>query len=574
MDPQFYPTPSRLARKAWATFQNRQFLRVLEPEAGNGDLAKAAPFLADGGREFIGIDCCELDITRHPALKAAGLPVVGVDFLEMRDGSLYSHIIMNPPFADGASHVLKAWDILWDGEIVAILNAETVKNPFSRERQLLVSLVQRHGSCEYLQEAFQDPDTQRKTDVEVALVHLTKVANFQVDIMGAILDNTTRDRLDRAQEEGEEAGQQSLILPASFVENAVTAYEAAMTAAREAVFAQARQHYYEAFLGATLAQRNGEAPRETLLSSKEFVTHELVERYKKIKDRAWTGILRSSTVLDKLSSAAQRRVESDFEAISALEFTVSNVYGFLKGIVECQGDIQMDMACDVFDLFTRYHTDNTVFYRGWKSNDRHRTCGLRLKTTRFVLPGHKTESWHRDLDYSSRQVVRDIDKVFAMLDGKSAPALSLEALFASAFEELRAGARKSASYFDVRYYPGTGTIHFFPTNKSLVDRLNRIVGRRRQWLPPEEKRVSEAFWLQYDQAEKLDKEVRQEIRKSRVSYGHAPEWAIFADSYEDQRKEAANAAIDTALRHVQERHGITEEMITSDTDKQLLLTVA
>ena len=567
---QFYPTPRALARKAWALFQDRGFRRVLEPEAGNGDLAKAAPFWGNYRGTSRNIDCCELDITRHPALKAEGLPVVGVDFLEMRDGAMYSHIIMNPPFADGASHVLKAWEILWDGEIVAILNAETLRNPFSRERQLLAGIIERHGSCEYLAEAFQDPDTQRKTDVEIALVHLKKTANFQVDIMGAILDNTVRDRRDRAQEEGRTVGQQDLILPASFIENTVIAYEAAITAAREAVFAQARQHYYEAFLGATLAQRNGEAPAETTASSKEFVTKELTERYHQIKDRAWTGILRSSTVLEKLSSAAQRRVESDFETISALEFTISNVYGFLKGIVECQGDIQMDMACDVFDLFTRYHTDNTVFYRGWKSNDRHRTCGMRLKTTRFVLPGHKTESWHRDLGYNSRQVMHDIDKVFAMLDGKTAPATGLETLFASAFEELRSGARKCASYFDVRYYPGTGTIHLFPTNKALVDRLNRIVGRRRQWLPPEDARVSDAFWLQYNQAEKWDKEVRAEIRKAPSSRWNPPEHGV--TSSDTGTREESSVVVDAALRVTQERHGITEERIASDTKNQLLLT--
>jgi hypothetical protein len=567
---QFYPTPRALARKAWALFQDQGFRRVLEPEAGNGDLAKAAPCWPDYQRMRRTIDCCEIDITRHPALKAKGLAVVGIDFLEMRDGAMYSHIIMNPPFAAGASHVVKAWEILWDGEIVAILNAETLRNPFSRERQHLVRLIERHGSCEYLAEAFQDPDTQRKTDVEIALVYLKKTANFHVDIMGAILDNATKDHRDRAREEGKAAGQKDLILPASFIENTVTAYNAAMTAAREAVFAQARQHYYEAFLGATLAQRNGEAPADTLSSSKEFVTRELAERYDTIKDRAWTGILRSSTVLDKLSSAAQRRVESDFETIRALEFTTSNVYGFLSGIVECQGDIQMDMACDVFDLFTRYHTDNTVFYRGWKSNDRHRTCGMRLKTTRFVLPGHK--SLYRGLDYYSYQTLRDIDKVFAMLDGKSAPALSLETLFASAFEELRSGARKSASYFDVRYYPGTGTIHFFPTNKTLVDRLNRIVGRRRQWLPPEDVRVSDAFWLQYNQAEKWDKEVRAEIQKAPRSQWSPAEFGVMSSDAET--REESSIAVDAALRAIQERHGVTEERIASDTQNQLLLTVA
>lgn len=70
---------------------------------------------------------------------------------------------MNPPFNQGCKHVLHAWDILFDGEIVAILNAETVKNPFSAERRLLAQLIEDHGSVEYIKDAFMDPDTQRKT---------------------------------------------------------------------------------------------------------------------------------------------------------------------------------------------------------------------------------------------------------------------------------------------------------------------------------------------------------------------------------------------------------------------------
>jgi len=64
-------------------------------------------------------------------LKASGrqVAVVGHDFLEFKMGAIYSHIIMNPPFSQGAAHVLHAWHILYDGEIVALLNAETVRNP-------------------------------------------------------------------------------------------------------------------------------------------------------------------------------------------------------------------------------------------------------------------------------------------------------------------------------------------------------------------------------------------------------------------------------------------------------------
>ncbi len=75
---------------------------------------------------------------------------------------------MNPPFADGAKHVLKAWEILFDGEIVAILNAETLKNPYSKERKLLFKLIEQYGEVEYLQQIFAGVDAERQTNVEIA----------------------------------------------------------------------------------------------------------------------------------------------------------------------------------------------------------------------------------------------------------------------------------------------------------------------------------------------------------------------------------------------------------------------
>lgn len=70
-------------------------------------------------------------------------------------------------------------------------------------------------------------------------------------------------------------------------------------------------------------------------------------------------------MLSRLSSGAQKRVESEFEQLKKLEFTVSNVYGFLLGIIEGQGQIRIDMACDIFDQITRYHTENSCYYNAW-----------------------------------------------------------------------------------------------------------------------------------------------------------------------------------------------------------------
>jgi hypothetical protein len=51
------------------------------------------------------------------------------------------------------------------------------------------------------------------------------------------------------------------------------------------------------------------------------------------------------------------------------------------------------------------------------------------------------------LDWDARQRLGDIDKVFAMLDGKHAPEVSLASVFENQFKALKAGERIDASYF-------------------------------------------------------------------------------------------------------------------------------
>lgn len=506
---QFYPTPKTLAIRAWSLFQNKTFARVLEPSAGDGALAGAGTSRFSY-RSQPSIDCIEIDITKHSVLRDAGFNVVGVDFMQFEGGAIYSHIILNPPFYYGAQHVLKAWECLWDGEIVAILNAETILNPFSKERQMLVNLISQYGSVEFIKDAFLGEGVVRQTNVEVALVYLRKQANLNLDVFGHI-DSLTRDHVNGVELAEQFEQMKELALPNSFVENVVTAFDASVKATKEAIFAQAKANYYEGLLGKTMAQLQAGSSDVRDSTTIKWVQSELAVRYEALKDRAWASVLRSSNVTSKLSSKAQNRLESDFDKIKQLQFTCTNVYGFLCGLVENQGKIQIEMACDVFHLITSYHSDNTVYYKGWKSNDKHRTCGMKIKTSRFVIPGHRADSWQSTPSWKTCQMLRDFDKVFAMLDGRVTPEVSLENVFKSGYASLKNGERMSSSYFDIRFYPGVGTIHFFARDKKLMERFNLIVGRHHQWLPPEDARVGKAFWLHYEKAEAMDKTVRQKV---------------------------------------------------------------
>ncbi|MYM92661.1 DUF4942 domain-containing protein [Duganella vulcania] len=591
MDFQFYPTPIALAHQAWHKFKNRNFIRVMDPSAGEGHLLKGRPASMEyhfrhRDQPF---DVCEIDAKFHPTLREQKHTIVGHDFLQYTGGAWLTHIIMNPPFAYGVQHVLHAWDILWDGEIVAIINAETIRNPNSAQRKQLVRLIEQNGEVEFIENAFNGPDAERPADVVIALVYLRKQADIAADITGNLFNDL---RQERQSAEGLAAGfkeEQQLALPNRSIDNMVLAFNAAVSALRAATFAQAKATYYASLLGQTMEQTGATSESNTELGAAPTknetrtltldVMSVLHEGYKDLKNRAWTGVLKSTSLKDRLSSQAQQRLTAEFVNIQQLEFTVNNIYGFLLGVIEKQGDLQIEMACDVFDSITKYHSDNAVYFKGWKSNDRHRTCGMRLRTHRFVLP--RFTAFKSELDSGSYQRLADFDKVFAMLDGKLEPEVSLVHVFKTHYRDLCSGARISSSYFDVRYYPGAGTIHFFARDKAIVDRLNRMVGKQRQWLPPNDRVVNDVFWQQYEGAEKLDKEIREEISniektKYRNHFGHCGAVGSLASSDAETRL-AAQALVAEATTTVLQKHDMDYELQLSGTGahgQQILQLVA
>ena len=208
---------------------------------------------------------------------------------------------LTPPFSNGAAHVLKAYDAIWDGEIVAILNADSVRNPFSRERQRLVDLIEQFGSYEIIEGAFAVPDADRKTDVDVALVYLKKTANVTSDIVGDLIGDLREDAERGAGLAGDYAPEQAVALPNSFIENSVITLNAAVSAMRDSVRSEARARHYAAMLGDTMAVHCGAQGSSRADFTTDWVKSELGQRYDELKDRAWANLLRSSDVTSRLS---------------------------------------------------------------------------------------------------------------------------------------------------------------------------------------------------------------------------------------------------------------------------------
>ena len=213
MNYQYYPTGAHTAAKMWAKFK-RKVTHVCDPSAGKGNLIAHAkdgfkdltedqiPWLKDVNDEVITqgrfsirlrenarkkfadireIGGIEIDFQHHPNLKELGVKVIGYDFMEVTSLATVDSVIMNPPFQDGVSHVLHAWDCVYDAELVAIINAESLRNPYSADRKHLAELINKYGSVEFLQDEF-ITDVERSTTVEIALLYLAKVPPRYLDM--------------------------------------------------------------------------------------------------------------------------------------------------------------------------------------------------------------------------------------------------------------------------------------------------------------------------------------------------------------------------------------------------------
>lgn len=111
-------TPPELAKELVALAGVRKDSRVLEPEAGIGNIADASKEVTDH------VDCIERMTDFCEILKLKKHNVIGNDLLTAETAPIYDAVVMNPPFSEECEHIKRAFDFLRPGgSLVAVCSS-------------------------------------------------------------------------------------------------------------------------------------------------------------------------------------------------------------------------------------------------------------------------------------------------------------------------------------------------------------------------------------------------------------------------------------------------------------------
>ena len=473
----FYPTPAHLVRKMIEKVNFHFVDSMLEPSAGKGNLALPT---IQAWRRSVGdydghktpdMDCIEIDPNLRAILKDKGLRVVHDDFLTYNTRKEYSLIIMNPPFEDAARHILKAISLLKpEGQLVALCNAETLRNPCTNERNLLVRTL---GDCsiEYLEGEFLTAE--RKTDVVTAMITYKAPASDLGDSLILEKLRAGHKYVDMSPE------RTAALAKSDYVEAIIDRYnyevESGIKLIREY---RAIEHMVSATKGnysATMSLSMGYNERATETSWVRAVRH-----------KYWSMLFADPRFVSQLTDNLRQDLYRKVTDLENYEFSYFNIKEIMIQMNAHVSEGVESTIMALFDDWTRkYHYDenskNRHYFDGWCTNDAFAV------NKRVIIPLRAYTDWGSRIEpefraHNVREKLADIEKVFNYLDGGRTPEKDLTAVLEEA-EKTGKTDRIETKYFFLTFYK-KGTCHIEFKNMDLLAKFNIFAARGKNWLPP------------------------------------------------------------------------------------------
>ncbi len=486
---QFYPTPKSLSDKMLSKIDFSKVKSILEPSAGKGDLCDAVKAYkikcfekeyGEGtakGNVLLLIDCVEIDKSLRDVLKGKNLNVVGNDFLEYTTYTQYDLIIMNPPFADGDKHLLKAIEMSKNGgQICCILNAETLKNPYSVYRQdLLTQLEKYDADIEYVSDAFTNAD--RTTDVEVAIVYIKiPQVKYSFDYFNNLM-----------------AGEE--------FQNIYDQFNNSQLATNDTIANILRQYNDECRLGLTLIDtyeklesliptetKNNSSLISLSVMSSEIEIEKLSNLSKKnkyireLRYKYWTILFQTKEMSNLFTDSVRNKFRAKVEELRNYDFTFHNIKTLQIELSQNLSDNIEEAILDKFEELTYKHSldcsKNIHYYNGWQTNDAYAI------NKKVIIPCYGMyDSRYGWSLYKVHDFLEELEKIFTYLDagrteGEDAHSIIHKAVYTRQYN----GERLNFKYFDCEFKKKC-TIHLWFTNLDLLKKFNIFGANKKGWLP-------------------------------------------------------------------------------------------
>jgi len=468
----FYPTPSEIADELVDGMLNKYGQgTILEPSAGSGNLCKALERASSKMNRYNNvncyINCIEISANLRAILKDNGYNVVHDDFLTFKPHTYYDGIVMNPPFSLGAKHLLKALEIMQDGgKVHCILNAETLRNPYTNERKYLVQQLSKYNAeIKYMQNAFLDAE--RKTDIEIAVV--------KVDIPKPSKESRIYIELQREKEvRDNESPEYYALVNADPIKAAIERYNMAADGIKKLYD---EFNAIAPFIGTCYEGDNHPTTIMSISVDYHTAIHNLRGMY-------WRKLFELPQIRNSLTNTMLSDYNKRLKELEEYEFSMYNISAIRQEIAaNLVSGIKSELI-KLFDNWTNLHynkeySKNIHYFNGWCTNNAYKVCD------KVIFHCNAFDCWDNKFrHYQVEDNLRNIERVLHFLDTNG------QDYNADELRQILIQAEKDDNYHKIpfKYFTATfykkGTCHIEFTNKDILKSFNAFACQHKGWLPP------------------------------------------------------------------------------------------
>ncbi len=495
-NPNFYPTPKELLIKMTSKVQKWwEIKNILEPSAGSGTIIDYLRRSGELRNSYVNISAIEIDPELQAILrgkdikllksqgdlpyewKGAEADLIDSDFLKYNGQEHFDLIIANFPFSDGDAHLLKAIDIMFSGQIVCLLNAETIKNPYSNRRRLLVSkLEELNAEIEYIEDAFLDAE--RKTPVEVALIYI----NVDREVETHLYEGMKKD--EEMEIEGLEEKKE--VATRDGIKNLVINFNRE----RETVINQIVDFYKNYYLVSKhLSLKVNSSEEDQNQRGKnltEIMKAKINTFLRELKKSYWQQVTKLPEVKRKLTSKKREEFRAEIEKYQYMEFSESNIRQFVINLIERFPKMIDETIEKLFDDFTSYalrdnswgdeeYKKNIHYFNAWKTNN-----GFKINK-KVIMPFYLDMRWSGfKIDFQKEDFLNDVDLVISYFSTEP----QKESLYETCKQALEEGQNRKidSKFFEISIFK-KGTIHFLFKDEDILRRFNIEACKMKKFLP-------------------------------------------------------------------------------------------